>query len=114
MGSSQPLRDYPKLEIVKNGFWQHRKFPLSGFGYHEFLLTCRNRFEGVRSLEERKTRQRQQQERYPRRLSHPALRFVCGSAALRNLGGEWQHQTSDDGTALGHSQKVRSGALLSE
>src|SRR5262249_16039580 len=55
MGWSPPLRDYASLDIVKNGFWQHRKFPQSGFGYHEFLLTCRNKFRGLRSPESRKT-----------------------------------------------------------
>jgi hypothetical protein len=55
MGQSPPYRDYPSLDIVKSGFWQHRKFPQSGVGYHEFLLTCRNRFRGLRSPENRKT-----------------------------------------------------------
>ncbi len=55
MGWSPPLRDYMSLDIVQSGFWPHRKFPKSGFGYHDFLLTCRNKFTGLRSPESRKT-----------------------------------------------------------
>jgi hypothetical protein len=55
MGWSPPLRDYASLAVVKSKFWQHRKFPQSGIGYHEFLLTCRNKFRGLKSPENRKT-----------------------------------------------------------
>ena len=55
MGWSQPFKDYDKLDIVKNGFWHKRKFGKSGNGYHEFLVTCRNRFRGLKSPDNRKS-----------------------------------------------------------
>jgi hypothetical protein len=55
MGWSTPLSDYSRLDIIRNGFSQHRKFDQSGSGYHEFLLTCRNKFSGLRSPDRRKT-----------------------------------------------------------
>ena len=42
-----PKREYLKLEIVRSGFWPHRKFVCSGDGYYEFLEVCQNRFQGL-------------------------------------------------------------------
>jgi hypothetical protein len=55
MGRKGSSWEYDNLEVVRSGLWTKRKFPQSGLGYYEFLLTCRNKFRGLVSPEERKT-----------------------------------------------------------
>jgi hypothetical protein len=50
-----PKREYLKLEIVRSGFWPHRKFVCSGDGYYEFLEVCQNRFQGLVSPDLRRS-----------------------------------------------------------
>lgn len=55
MGQAGTIPEYDSLEVIKTGFWTRRKFPKSGRGYYEFLITCRNKFHGLSSPEGRKT-----------------------------------------------------------
>lgn len=56
-GWHTPKKDYANLKVIRSGFWKPPQypFPRSGAGYHDFLVYCQSRFNGLVSPSMRKT-----------------------------------------------------------
>lgn len=48
-------KHYSTLDVVRSNDWSYHRFPSSGEGYFDFLLSCQQRFKSVVSKDGRKT-----------------------------------------------------------